>query len=104
MDLHRGGTADRREVDVAAHPAALDDAGGTGRHVDRSLWRGQARHDGFGDVGDVFRRRRRPGPERDKSVEGFGAGIESDDVVARIDQASRHRKTHVAQTDKPNVH
>ena len=78
--------------------------GGTGGDVKCGLWGRQANHDGLNEVGDLFWRRRRLRPECDNPVESFGVCVEGDDAVIGFNEPPCHRKTHVAQADKPNVH
>ena len=43
-------------------------------------------------------------PERDSAVQSVGTVVEGDDVVIRLNEAPCHRKTHVAQANKSDLH
>jgi hypothetical protein len=51
-----------------------------------------------------FRRRCRLDAEYDNPVESLGTGVKGDNAVIRLDEAPCHWKTHVAQTDKSDLH
>jgi hypothetical protein len=72
--------------------------------VKRGLWGRQASHDGLNEVGDLIWRRCRLRPQCDNPVESFGARVEGDDAVIGFNEAPSHRKTHVAQADKSDLH
>ena len=83
---------------------ALDHAAFAGRNLERGLQRGQARHHGFGLVGDVLDRRGRSRAERNQPVHRAFCGVVDDEFVAGLDQAAGHWEAHLPEADESDFH
>jgi hypothetical protein len=99
---HHG--AGRRQIDKTAHAFALDHAAPAGGDVDHHVRRRQARHHGFGGVGDFRWRARRDGAKRGEIADRLLARVIDDDLVSGLKKPARHMRTHIAETDKADVH
>jgi hypothetical protein len=99
---HHG--AGGRQIDEAAHPFAFDDTARAGRDVEHHVRRRQARHHGFGGVGDFGGRARRDCAQCGEISDRFLPRVVDDDLMSGLEQPARHVRTHIAEADEADVH